>query len=196
MVMSHFRPPTLKTTDEEKEAMRKEKLRCESAPHFFFWYNIWYKWSRYTSRSCLGLGPAFSPVSPFLHVTQLQNCRKKCTSLCRWQISDVLFQSPQSVSHCIVATMYRFMARMAASQTKVEPHPISSRWFEAPNLNLRYYYTIIIISLTCWSISGWTIWIWCAFLSPTCHVWFVTSSPSQYNLNKLHECQNRAARLR
>ncbi|XP_049434604.1 tescalcin a isoform X2 [Epinephelus fuscoguttatus] len=27
MVMSHFRPPTLKTTVEEKEAMRKEKLR-------------------------------------------------------------------------------------------------------------------------------------------------------------------------
>ncbi|XP_022068815.1 tescalcin a [Acanthochromis polyacanthus] len=27
MVMSHFRPPTLKTTEEEKEAMRKEKLR-------------------------------------------------------------------------------------------------------------------------------------------------------------------------
>ncbi|XP_059192289.1 tescalcin a isoform X2 [Centropristis striata] len=27
MVMSHFRPPTLKTTDEEREAMRKEKLR-------------------------------------------------------------------------------------------------------------------------------------------------------------------------
>ncbi|KAK5870793.1 hypothetical protein PBY51_003709 [Eleginops maclovinus] len=27
MVMSHFRPPNLKTTDEEKEAMRKEKLR-------------------------------------------------------------------------------------------------------------------------------------------------------------------------
>ncbi|KAM4576786.1 tescalcin a [Odontesthes bonariensis] len=27
MVMSHFRPPTLKTTDEEKEALRKEKLR-------------------------------------------------------------------------------------------------------------------------------------------------------------------------
>lgn len=29
MVMSHFRPPTLKTTEEEKEALRKEKLRCE-----------------------------------------------------------------------------------------------------------------------------------------------------------------------
>ncbi|XP_029999689.1 tescalcin a [Sphaeramia orbicularis] len=27
MVMSHFRPPTLKTTDEEREAMRREKLR-------------------------------------------------------------------------------------------------------------------------------------------------------------------------
>ncbi|XP_034398303.1 tescalcin a isoform X2 [Cyclopterus lumpus] len=27
MVMSHFRPPTLKTTVEEKEAMRREKLR-------------------------------------------------------------------------------------------------------------------------------------------------------------------------
>ncbi|XP_031161412.1 calcineurin B homologous protein 3-like [Sander lucioperca] len=27
MVMSHFRPPSLKTTEEEKEAMRKEKLR-------------------------------------------------------------------------------------------------------------------------------------------------------------------------
>lgn len=27
MVMSHFRPPTLKTTVEEREAMRKEKLR-------------------------------------------------------------------------------------------------------------------------------------------------------------------------
>ncbi|KAG7236508.1 hypothetical protein INR49_000882 [Caranx melampygus] len=27
MVMSHFRPPTLKTTEEEKEVMRKEKLR-------------------------------------------------------------------------------------------------------------------------------------------------------------------------
>lgn len=27
MVMSHFRPPTLKLTDEEKEALRKEKLR-------------------------------------------------------------------------------------------------------------------------------------------------------------------------
>ncbi|XP_008296808.1 calcineurin B homologous protein 3-like, partial [Stegastes partitus] len=27
MVMSHFQPPTLKTTEEEKEAMRKEKLR-------------------------------------------------------------------------------------------------------------------------------------------------------------------------
>ncbi|XP_047197465.1 tescalcin a [Hippoglossus stenolepis] len=27
MVMSHFRPPTLKTTVEEKEALRKEKLR-------------------------------------------------------------------------------------------------------------------------------------------------------------------------
>ncbi|XP_038560586.1 tescalcin a [Micropterus salmoides] len=27
MVMSHFRPPTLKTTEEEKEALRKEKLR-------------------------------------------------------------------------------------------------------------------------------------------------------------------------
>ncbi|CAB1425477.1 unnamed protein product [Pleuronectes platessa] len=27
MVMSHFRPPTLKTTPEEKEALRKEKLR-------------------------------------------------------------------------------------------------------------------------------------------------------------------------
>ncbi|XP_041856596.1 tescalcin a isoform X1 [Melanotaenia boesemani] len=27
MVMSHFRPPTLKTTEEEKQAMRKEKLR-------------------------------------------------------------------------------------------------------------------------------------------------------------------------
>ncbi|CAG5925331.1 unnamed protein product [Menidia menidia] len=27
MVMSHFRPPTLKTTDEEKETLRKEKLR-------------------------------------------------------------------------------------------------------------------------------------------------------------------------
>ncbi|XP_068994572.1 tescalcin a [Embiotoca jacksoni] len=27
MVMSHFRPPTLKTTEEEKEAMRREKLR-------------------------------------------------------------------------------------------------------------------------------------------------------------------------
>uniref|UniRef100_A0A3Q1AY45 Calcineurin B homologous protein 3 n=1 Tax=Amphiprion ocellaris TaxID=80972 RepID=A0A3Q1AY45_AMPOC len=27
MVMSHFRPPTLKTTEEEREAMRKEKLR-------------------------------------------------------------------------------------------------------------------------------------------------------------------------
>ncbi|KAM9857738.1 tescalcin a [Aulostomus maculatus] len=27
MVMSHFIPPTLKTTEEEKEAMRKEKLR-------------------------------------------------------------------------------------------------------------------------------------------------------------------------
>lgn len=29
MVMSHFRPPTLKTTEEEKQALRKEKLRCE-----------------------------------------------------------------------------------------------------------------------------------------------------------------------
>lgn len=29
MVMSHFRPPNLKTTAEEKEAMRKEKLRCK-----------------------------------------------------------------------------------------------------------------------------------------------------------------------
>lgn len=29
MVMSHFRPPTLKTTEEEKEALRKEKLRCK-----------------------------------------------------------------------------------------------------------------------------------------------------------------------
>ncbi|XP_012705104.2 tescalcin a [Fundulus heteroclitus] len=27
MVMSHFRPPTLRTTEEEKEAMRKEKVR-------------------------------------------------------------------------------------------------------------------------------------------------------------------------
>lgn len=27
MVMSHFRPPTLKTTEEEKQALRKEKLR-------------------------------------------------------------------------------------------------------------------------------------------------------------------------
>ncbi|XP_033974160.1 tescalcin a [Trematomus bernacchii] len=27
MVMSHFRPPNLRTTDEEKETMRKEKLR-------------------------------------------------------------------------------------------------------------------------------------------------------------------------
>uniref|UniRef100_A0A4W6BNZ8 Calcineurin B homologous protein 3 n=1 Tax=Lates calcarifer TaxID=8187 RepID=A0A4W6BNZ8_LATCA len=27
MVMSHFRPPTLKTTEEERETMRKEKLR-------------------------------------------------------------------------------------------------------------------------------------------------------------------------
>ncbi|XP_068461421.1 tescalcin a [Clinocottus analis] len=27
MVMSHFRPPTLRTTEEEKEEMRKEKLR-------------------------------------------------------------------------------------------------------------------------------------------------------------------------
>ncbi|XP_054629591.1 tescalcin a isoform X2 [Dunckerocampus dactyliophorus] len=27
MVMSHFRPPTLKTTEEEREAMREEKLR-------------------------------------------------------------------------------------------------------------------------------------------------------------------------
>ncbi|KAM9361003.1 tescalcin a [Symphorus nematophorus] len=27
MVMSHFRPPTLKTTEEEREALRKEKLR-------------------------------------------------------------------------------------------------------------------------------------------------------------------------
>lgn len=27
MVMSHFRPPTLKTTEEEKEVMRREKLR-------------------------------------------------------------------------------------------------------------------------------------------------------------------------
>ncbi|XP_040897272.1 tescalcin a [Toxotes jaculatrix] len=27
MVMSHFRPPNLKTTEEEREAMRKEKLR-------------------------------------------------------------------------------------------------------------------------------------------------------------------------
>ncbi|KAM9392740.1 tescalcin a [Pholidichthys leucotaenia] len=27
MVMSHFRPPTLKTTEEEKEKMRKDKLR-------------------------------------------------------------------------------------------------------------------------------------------------------------------------
>nr|XP_057926012.1 tescalcin a [Doryrhamphus excisus] len=27
MVMSHFRPPTLKTSEEEREAMRKEKLR-------------------------------------------------------------------------------------------------------------------------------------------------------------------------
>ncbi|KAM4745221.1 tescalcin a [Anableps anableps] len=27
MVMSHFRPPNLKTTDEEREAMRKEKVR-------------------------------------------------------------------------------------------------------------------------------------------------------------------------
>lgn len=32
MVMSHFRPPTLKTTEEEKEALRKEKLRCEKLP--------------------------------------------------------------------------------------------------------------------------------------------------------------------
>uniref|UniRef100_A0A3B5AKJ5 Tescalcin a n=1 Tax=Stegastes partitus TaxID=144197 RepID=A0A3B5AKJ5_9TELE len=30
MVMSHFQPPTLKTTEEEKEAMRKEKLRLTS----------------------------------------------------------------------------------------------------------------------------------------------------------------------
>lgn len=30
MVMSHFRPPTLKMTEEEKQALRKEKLRCES----------------------------------------------------------------------------------------------------------------------------------------------------------------------
>lgn len=35
MVMSHFRPPNLRTTDEEKEAMRKEKLRCEIL-HFIF----------------------------------------------------------------------------------------------------------------------------------------------------------------
>lgn len=32
MVMSHFRPPTLKTTEEEKEALRKEKLHCEKLP--------------------------------------------------------------------------------------------------------------------------------------------------------------------
>lgn len=35
MVMSHFRPPTLKTTEEEKEVMRKEKLRCKKL-HFHF----------------------------------------------------------------------------------------------------------------------------------------------------------------
>lgn len=29
MVMSHFRPPTLKTSEEEKEALRREKLRCK-----------------------------------------------------------------------------------------------------------------------------------------------------------------------
>lgn len=35
MVMSHFRPPTLRTTEEEKETMRKEKLRCKSAFFLF-----------------------------------------------------------------------------------------------------------------------------------------------------------------
>lgn len=34
MVMSHFRPPTLKTTEEEKETLRREKLRCEKPPLF------------------------------------------------------------------------------------------------------------------------------------------------------------------
>lgn len=29
MVMSHFRPPTLKTSEEEKEALRREKLHCK-----------------------------------------------------------------------------------------------------------------------------------------------------------------------
>lgn len=29
MVMSYFRPPTLKTSEEEKEALRREKLRCK-----------------------------------------------------------------------------------------------------------------------------------------------------------------------
>lgn len=33
MVMSHFRAPNLKTTEEEKEVMRREKLRCKK-PHF------------------------------------------------------------------------------------------------------------------------------------------------------------------
>lgn len=29
LVMSHFRPPTLKTSEEEKETLRREKLRCK-----------------------------------------------------------------------------------------------------------------------------------------------------------------------
>lgn len=29
MVLSYFRPPTLKTSEEEKEALRREKLRCK-----------------------------------------------------------------------------------------------------------------------------------------------------------------------
>lgn len=28
MVMSHFRPPTLRTTNDEKQVLRREKLRC------------------------------------------------------------------------------------------------------------------------------------------------------------------------
>lgn len=63
MVMSHFRPPTLKTTVEEKEAMRKEKLRCKIL-HFMFKNTIIYKRTRYSSWlrfSAVSLGP----MSPF-----------------------------------------------------------------------------------------------------------------------------------
>lgn len=30
VVMSHFRPPSLRLTEEQREAVRREKLRCEA----------------------------------------------------------------------------------------------------------------------------------------------------------------------